>query len=87
MLRLASANCRAICVSGSANSKHKLRVLELPERKVGEAVETPFVFVLDRCRNLEDAHSFWKNFMNAETAADRSGMKAVLVFAEEVELP
>lgn len=59
----------------------RLRVLELPQRKIGEAIETPFCLVLDRCPEAKGALDAFGE------RARESGANAVFVFVGEVELP
>ncbi|MET8648434.1 hypothetical protein [Nocardia aurea] len=58
----------------------RLRVLALPPRTLGEASETPFLLVFDRCADAGIADPFFTRLK--ETV----GAEAVLVLAEEVEL-
>lgn len=67
---------------GAAPANPRLRVLELPMRHLGQASDTPFVLVLDRCTdelatNVEDHATHWR---------ETTGAQAILVFAEAIDL-
>lgn len=66
------------------SGKMRLRVLELPQQKRGDAIETPFMFVLDRCP--VEAHAEINELMNHGQVVNQLGARGTLVFAEEVEL-
>lgn len=60
----------------------RLRVLPLPEQRLGEAVETPYLLVIDRCNEDQATH-----FRQAtENVAEKVGARGILVFPGEVAL-
>ena len=62
----------------------RIRVLELPQRKVGEVIESPYTLIIDRCPR--EARADIAELMNRETVARQLGARGALVFIEEVEL-
>lgn len=58
----------------------RIQVLELPAIYRGEDSETPFVLVIDQVDALE-------TFRIPEDATQRTGARAILVFAETVDIP
>lgn len=61
----------------------RLRILELPARTLGEARETPFLVVFDRCSQQQyDMLLKAGDTLKSEVA----GASAVLSFTDEIEL-
>lgn len=64
----------------AAIRKPRLRVLELPKQTLGEACDTPFILVFDRCGDSMDL------FGDIEDVAKRCGARSILAFADEIQL-
>lgn len=60
----------------------RLRVLELPKRQLGQAVETPFLLVVDRIGN-DDLTESWRG---SEGFSAQVGAAGTVVFRDEIDL-